>query len=467
MASMPMGRRSLSRSRVALAFTAAAAVAVVYAARAGAPAGRATGRAGPAPRSAVLFIGDGMGPAYVTVTRVARGGSGGRLRMDTLPYTALCRTHSSDSPVTDSAAAASAMACGQKTANGVLCEDATAIYAKRDGRKLESIAVWAKKNGMHVGLVTTTTVTHATPAAFYANHRDREAEDEIAKQTIASGFDLILGGGRTFFAEDLRAEARRQGWEIVETADELRAIDDPGRHVLGLFAERHLPYQPEIEAGRKQTEAGKTAEGMPGTAAGGSARGGEGRDATRTAPTLPEMTRWAVDILKKSDRPFFLMVEGGRIDHAGHANWARTLVDETAAFDEAVGIAVDGLDPKTALVLVTADHETGGLALNGYPDEKDGIWSTYSDPQGDKGDGPYPVVTFSSGPGTKRQTRRPPPGDDDARPSGIPLGSAAHTGVDVALYAWAAGAERVHGTLDNTAVYAILRAHLEGKPYAR
>src|SRR3989442_5711416 len=289
MAIMPVSRRSLSRSLVAFAFTAVGAVAVVCAVRAGAPA---SGRAGPAPRSAVLFIGDGMGPAYVTVTRVARGGSGGRLRMDALPYTAICRTHSSDGPVTDSAAAASAMACGQKTANGVLCEDATAIYAKRDGRKLESIAVWAKQRGMSVGLVTTTTVTHATPAAFYANHRDREAEGEIANQAIASGFDLIFGGGRTFFPEDLRAEARRQGWEIVETADALRAIDHSGRHVLGLVAGSDVPYQPDIEAARKET------------------RAGEGRDAARTAPALPGVTRRAVDILRESGR----RVISGRVE---------------------------------------------------------------------------------------------------------------------------------------------------------
>jgi len=202
--------------------------------------------------SAVLFIGDGMGPAYVTVTRVARGGAGSRLRIDALPYTALTQTHSADSPVTDSAAAASAMACGQKTVNGVLCEDGTAIYQKRDGRKLEPIAVWARKRGLRVGLVTTTTVTHATPAAFYANARDRDAEGEIAKQTIASGFDLILGGGRTFFPQDLRAEARKEGWTIVETAQALRAVGDLSAHVLGLFAESYLPYQPEIEAARKK-----------------------------------------------------------------------------------------------------------------------------------------------------------------------------------------------------------------------
>jgi len=179
------------------------------------------------------------------------------------------------------------------------------------------------------------------------------------------------------------------------------------------------------------------------------------------------MTRWAVDILKKSDRPFFLMVEGGRIDHAGHANWARTLVDETAAFDEAIGYAIDTLDPKTTLVLVTADHETGGLAMNGCPDEKDGIWSLYRDPFGYKGDGPYPVITFSSGPGTTRQKHEPPHGPDDPRPSGIALESAAHTGVDVTLYAWGAGAEEVHGTLENTAIYSLLRGYLEGRPLTR
>ncbi|MBI1950772.1 MAG: alkaline phosphatase [Acidobacteria bacterium] len=427
------------------------------------------------PRSAVLFIGDGMGPAYVTATRVARGGSSGRLRMDGLPHTALSRTHSTDSPVTDSAAAASAMACGQKTANGILCEDATAVYRKRDGRKLESIAVWAKKRGLRVGLVTTTTVTHATPAAFYAHEKDRDNEAGIARQAVASGFDFLLGGGRKFFPEDMQAEARAAGWTIVETADALRAVPGLDRRILGLFSDGHLPYQPEIEAARARAGGeGAAGHGVAG-AGGGTDQGGMGDPAgdtvggpaARSAPTIVEMTRWAIDGLRQTGQPFFLMVEGGRIDHAGHGNWARTAVDETAAFDEAIGYAVDTLDPKTALVLVTADHETGGLALNGYPDEKDGIWSAYRDPWGEKGDEPYPVVTFSSGPGTKRQTRRPPHGADDPRPSALSLGSAAHTGTDVALYAWGAGAERVHGTVENTTIYTILREHLEGKTRGR
>jgi len=417
-------------------------------------------------RSAVLFIGDGMGPAYVTTTRVARGGSGGRLRIDSLPYTALSRTHSSDSPVTDSAAAASAMGCGQKTANGVLCEDATAVYGKSDGRKLESIAVWAKKRGLRVGLVTTTTVTHATPAAFYAQEKDRDNEAGIARQAAACGFDLVLGGGRKYFPGDVRTEAQAAGFTIVETAEALKGIGGLEHRVLGLFAEGHMPYQPEIEAARARPAA--PAGGEVGAAAGGSgaaaAAGAEAGDpAARTAPTLVEMTRFAIDALRKTGQPFFLMVEGGRIDHAGHANWARTLVDETAAFDEAIGYAIDSLDPKTTLVLVTADHETGGLALNGYPDEKDGIWSPYRDPYGDKDEEPYPVITFTSGPGTKKQDRHPPHGPDDPRPSGLSMGSAAHTGVDVALYAWGAGADRVHGTVENTAIYTILKEHLEGR----
>ncbi|HKB08084.1 MAG TPA: alkaline phosphatase, partial [Candidatus Polarisedimenticolia bacterium] len=421
----------------------------------GAAACAVNAAASPSARSAVLFIGDGMGPGYVTLTRVARGGSAGRLRMDSLPYTALARTHSSDSPVTDSAAAASAMACGQKTANGVLCEDAAAVYAKQDGRRLESIAVWAKKRGLLVGLVTTTRVTHATPAAFYATQRDREEEADIARQAVASGFDFILGGGRTFFPDGLAAESRTKGWAIVESADELKAVRGLDRHILGLFAGSHLPYQAEIEAARKKA-ADEPQQAQPGTAAGG-------QDAARTSPTLPEMTRWAIDILTKSGRPFFLMVEGGRIDHAGHANWARTLVDETAAFDEAVGYAIDHLDPRTALVLVTADHETGGLAMNGYPDEKDGIWSTYRDPEAPEGDEAYPVVTFMTGPGTKRQTEKPPHGADDPHASGIALGQAAHTGVDVTLYAWGAGADKVHGTVENTIVYSLLKTRLEAQ----
>jgi len=413
------------------------------------PAAAAARRpAGGPGRSAVLFIGDGMGPAYVTATRVARGGSAGRLHVDDMPYTAIVRTFAADGPVTDSAAAVTAMACGRKTVNGVLGEDASAVYGKSDGKKLEPLGLWAEGRGMRVGLVTTTRVTHATPAGFYATVNDRDRERTIARQAIASSVDLLLGGGREFFrpgprvsgdpgwpagdSEDLEALARSRGFTIVTSGRELAEVASLETKVLGLFADSHMPY--EAPAGRAGDRAG--------------------------TPSLVEMTRWAIARLRATGRPFFLMVEGGRIDHAGHANWARTLVDETAAFDDAIGAALVMLDPKATLVLVTADHETGGLAINGYPEEKNGILGTVR-PEG--GGDPYPVLTFATGPGSKTETPDAPYGSADGRPSAVKLGSAAHTGVDVTLYGWGADAEEVRGTLDNTAVYALLRAHLEGR----
>ncbi len=416
-----------------------------------APAGASTVKAPPR-SSAVLFIGDGMGPSYVTATRVALGGSGGHLHLDEMPYTALVRTWSADSPVTDSAAAVTAMACGRKTVNGVLGQDASAIYGKKDGRPLESIAAWGKKHGLRVGLVTTTRVTHATPAGFYASVNDRDRERAIARQAIAAPIDLLLGGGEKFFAagapereedgwdpadkEDLEAAARSRGWVVARTASEMQAIGELDHPVLGLFGESHLPYEARSPAPPDR----------------------------HGAPTLEQMTRFAIGALRKTGAPFFLMVEGGRIDHAGHSNWARTLIDETAAFDSAIGAALTGLDPKTTLVLVTADHDTGGLAINGYPDEKDGILGTVRDAEGEP---PHSVLTFASGPGIGGNPDEAPYGAEDPRPSGIALEAAVHTGIDVALYGWGAGADQVRGTLDNTAVYELLAAHLQGRKVER
>jgi alkaline phosphatase len=405
----------------------------------------ASGEAAHAGRSAVLFIVDGMGSSYVTATRIARAGSAGRLHLDAMPRTALVRTHAADSPVTDSAAAASAMACGQKAVNGVICQDASAVYGERDGRRLEPIGLWAGKRGVRVGVVTTAALTDATAAAFYAVHNNRDHQRSIARQAIGSGLAFILGGGRRYFgagppaveedgwsptdAEDLEATARARGWRLVDSAAALRAVTSLETPVLGLFAPVDLPF----EAGGREK---------------------------RTAPTLVEMTGWAIGALTATGGPFLLVVEAGRPDHAGHANWARTLVDEMAALDAAVGQAMEKLDPKTTLLLVTGDHETGGLAINGYPDEKDGIWSTYRPRSGDD---PYPVVTFASGPGLRNGSRPAPHGPDDPRPSGIPLRSGAHTAVDVPLYAWGAGSDGIHGTIENTAIYSILRSTLEGK----
>jgi alkaline phosphatase len=410
-----------------------------------------TGSAMPPPPGAVLFIADGMGPAYVTATRLAQGGRDGRLRLDGMPHTAIMKTWAADGPVTDSAAAASAMACGVKTVNGALCEDATAVSGKAHGKRVESVAIWAKGQGMLVGIVTTARVTHATPAAFYATHHDRDAERDIARQAIAAPIDFLLGGGRRPFGrapdwwpkedlDDLEAAAGAAGWRLVTTAAELRAVADLDRRVLGLFAPDHLPYEAERLAALEKAPA--AAGGQP--------------------PALVEMTRWAIDRMTGSGRPFLLVVEAGRPDHAGHDNRARTLVDEMSAFDEAVGVAIDTLDPRATLVLATGDHEAGGLTINGYPGWSAGVWGTTQE-RGRR----YPVLTFMTGPGRRGSPGDSPYGRDDLRPSGIALPDGLHTGVDLPLYAWGAGADRVRGTLENTAVYHLLRAHLEGRAVDR
>jgi alkaline phosphatase len=398
------------------------------------PRETARGAGGPggaaAPRSAVLFIADGLGPAYVTATRIARGGDDGMLHMDAMPYTAILRTYAADDPVTDSAAAATAMACGRKTVNGALGQDATAIYAKRPGRTLESIAVWAARRGMAVGIISTARVTHATPAAFYASQNDRDLEEAIALQALDADLDFLLGGGRARFrsalrvgAEDLEESLAGRGWRLVTDSAGLRAADAAPGRMLGLFADSHMPYEPE----RLQMATGKD--------------GG-------AVPSLAEMTTWGIDRLKKEGAGFLLVVEGGRPDHAGHENWARTLVDEVAAFDEAIGATLARVDAASTLVLATGDHETGGLAIN-------------------SGKSGATVLTFATGPGTKQQADRAPYGAEDPAPSLIHEEHAGHSAVDVPLYAWGAGSDAVHGTLENTAVYFLLRAHFEGKPAAR
>jgi alkaline phosphatase len=173
------------------------------------------------------------------------------------------------------------------------------------------------------------------------------------------------------------------------------------------------------------------------------------------------MTAWAIDRLRDTGEPFFLMIEAGKPDHAAHENWALTLLDEMESYDAAIGLAMDRLDPGTTLLLATSDHETGGLAINGYPAESDGILGTYAPEKG----APYAVLSFATGPG-KDAVKGAPHGAADPRSSGVIETDAAHTGVDVILYAWGAGSERVHGTLENTAVHDILKDYLSGAPPA-
>lgn len=390
--------------------------------------------------NAILFVGDGMGPAQVTAARIYKGdAANGHLTLDDLPRTAIVRTHSSDMAVTDSAAAATALATGVKSYNGAIGVDA----AKQP---IETILEKAKKAGKSVGVVTTTTITHATPACFYAHVPLRADESEIAAQLIAYGqVDVAFGGGRQFFTPkgtadeedgtpgsradgaDLIARARETGYTVMRGRDDFDALtakldrnEDPGK-VLGLFAGGMMAYELDRPADKW----------------------GE--------PSLAEMTRAAIRMLSRNPKGFFLMVEGGRIDHACHENRALHSVNDTLAFDDAVKTGMDLAPLDQTLILVTADHETGGLAINGYP------------PIGTKGEalftqppsmGPGDIITFASGPGANREPNNALPKTDPNyhQPSLVMKPMALHTGVDVHLWGVGAGSDVVHGTIQNTEI---------------
>jgi alkaline phosphatase len=379
-------------------------------------------RAPSTPFNAVLLIGDGMGSTYVTAARHTLPADA-TLMIDRLPYTAILQTHSASHLVTDSAAAATAMACGQLTSNGVLGEDATAVLRGSPGARLETVAEWAAARGILVGIVTNTTVTHATPAAWYAHANNRAAEADIAPQLRASRLTFVLGGGARYFP----SSADWSPWQVVRDAASLPAGPAAAdRHLLGVFADNHLPFEDAADRGQ--------------------------------APRLADLAAWALHAMTSSGRPFLLVIEGGRIDFAAHNNLARTAIRETLAFDAVVEQVVGGVDPAATLVLVAADHETGGFSLNGYPTRAQGIFGTTAF---------GPVLTFASGPGLTTAGDERPVVRDDRRRSLIPIGSAMHTGDDVTLYAWGQGAESVHGTVDHTAIYRLLRHQLERNPPSR
>ena len=247
---------------------------------------------------------------------------------------ALQDTASASSPVTDSAAAASAWGCGQRVVNGALNTDAK-------GRPMTPLFTHAKASGKATGLVTTCRITHATPAGFATSVKKRGMEDQIAQQYYKREIDVLLGGGSRFF-EGKKAlvkvpDFQKKGYQFVQTKSELKSQAGSLR-MLGLFSNSHVPYAID-----RQNDA-----------------------ALAEVPSLPEMFRAALKSLSQSKDGFVLQVEGGRVDHAGHGNDPATILHELLEFDACIPIALEYLknDPDTLLILTT-DHGTGGCQLNG------------------------------------------------------------------------------------------------------
>jgi len=294
------------------------------------------------PRNIILLVGDGMGLTQVTAGLYSNGN---KLNLERFPVTGLIKTHSAKHLITDSAAGATAFSCGCKTKNGML-----AVFPS--GKPCMTLLEQAEKQGLATGLVASCSVTHATPAAFIAHVESRASTQAIATSFLQTDLDLLIGGGLKFFNErtddtrNLVSEMTTKGWMVTDFSQKKLSeiTPDPARP----FAWFSAREEPESVL--------------------------KGRD------YLPVAARLAPAFLKKrSDKGFFLMLEGSQIDWACHAKDAPRAVAEMLDFDAAIGeiLKFAEADGQT-LVIVTADHETGGMAIDqgSRPDSLDISFTT-------------------------------------------------------------------------------------------
>lgn len=289
------------------------------------------------PKYVFLFIGDGMStPQRMIADEFSRKLGRGQLAINTLPIHATTRTCSANSLVTDSAAAATAIACGERTNNG-------RIGMSADGtRKLVSLAEVARDNGKKIGIVTSVTINHATPAGFYAHRKSRAEMYAIGLDLIASNFDYFGGGGvakhddkkSPLYKGDIYDLAAKAGYKVIGTRQELLNLKPGTGKVLAYGVKSaNLPFAID----RKD----------------------------QSIATLAEFTAKGIELLKDGPKGFFMMVEGGAIDWCGHANDAAANLHEVLEFDKAVKVALKFAEkhPDETLIVVTGDHETGGMTM--------------------------------------------------------------------------------------------------------
>jgi len=441
-------------------------------------------------RNVIFFLGDGMGINTLTAARIYAVGEAGELTIDTLPESAFVKTYSNDAQVTDSAAAMSAYMTGVKQNNGVISMsgDTRAVAPAADGssrclsgpmsgQAMPTLLELAKANGLAAGIVTTTSVTDATPAATYAHACHRKLQNDIAammvpggagyNHALKGGLDLVFGGGAQYFrpaqaggkrsdGRDLLAELQARGYRVATDSRGFAALAPSNQPAIALFAQDDLAYDAERDPARQ--------------------------------PSLAEMTRKAIALLgqrgtkgKDKDGGFFLMVEGGLIDHALHATRAKRALQETVAFDAALKAAIDEmqkLDPglKHTLIVATADHDHT-LLINGYSPRsgptaagKPGVLGLVrSLPDGkikrDQDGAPYTILGFGTGQHRVQGSRASQAGLTDAIVSGddyhqeaaIHMAAETHGGADVYLGAAGASAEIFRGTVENTRVFTLVK----------
>ncbi len=433
-------------------------------------------------KNVILFVGDGMGISTVAAARIREGqlkGASGEenlLSFERLPYVSLSKTYSVDGQTPDSAPTMTAMVAGIKTNQGVLSVTQKARYndcASARGQGVATMLELSEALGLATGIVSTARITHATPAATYAHtpNRDWESDAEltdearangcrdIARQLIefpyGDGLEVALGGGRSYFLpntvadpEDAGAKGRRKdgrnlphewtgrpGAAYVWNKAQFDAIDPRHtRHLLGLFERSHMEYEQD-----RAKDAGKE-------------------------PSLAEMTGKAIDVLQANGRKgYFLMVEGGRVDHAHHAGNASRALTDTIALSDAVRTALKKTDERDTLIIVTADH-SHTFTVAGYPDRGNDILGkvvTNGRLALDKNGKPYTTLGYINGPG-HRGGARPDLGNvDTAHPdflqeAAVPLGDETHAAEDVGIYARGPGAHAFQGVVEQNTIFHVM-----------
>uniref|UniRef100_A0A671L0G8 Alkaline phosphatase n=1 Tax=Sinocyclocheilus anshuiensis TaxID=1608454 RepID=A0A671L0G8_9TELE len=409
-------------------------------------------------KNIVLFLGDGMGVTTITAARILKGQLQNRsgeetvINMDTFPFVGLAKVYSVDFQIPDSAATATAYLCGVKTnlnTVGVSAAARNGVCHSQKGNEVTSILKWAKDAGKSVGIVTTTRVQHATPAASYAHSASRTwySDTDLPTSAVTGGcldiasqllrntdIDVIIGGGRKYmtpkgfpdpeYPTDLSAQGQRNDnrnlvneWLSMKEGKVARYVwnktdfdaVDPEKtdYLMSLFEPGDLRFDVE-------------------------------RDPSMD-PSISETTEKAIRILKKNPKGFFLLVEGGRIDQGHHDSRASMALHEAVALDDAVARGLELTNEEETLTVVTADH-SHAFTFNGYPFRGNSILG--KSPIFAMDFLPYTTLMYGNGPGHKITDNKRPDirnvdttDKDYVQQSAAPLDSETHGGEDVALFA--------------------------------
>ncbi len=320
------------------------------------------------PKNIILMIGDGMGAAQIYAGLTANKG---KLNLERCTHSGFHKNQSADNYITDSAAGATAFACGQKTYNGAIGVDV-------NHQPIASILEIAERNGLATGMVVTCSSTHATPASFIAHQASRSLDEDIALDFMKTDIDVFIGGGRKFF------EKRKDGKNLI---DSLKAKHYQVAHSI---AEVQSIKTGKLAAFLAEEQQAKFSEG----------RGDE----------LVKSTEVALHLLQQNKKGMFLMIEGSQIDWGGHANDTQYIMNEMVDFDNTIGKVLDFAEKDgNTLVIITADHETGGFSLVG--------------------------------------------GDMKAGTVEGKFTTTHHTGVMIPVFAFGQGAEQFSGIYENTAIF--------------